>query len=350
MSNELSLLLEKHKELDYLCRNPGDKVFISDWYCRHPFTKKYLPEETFKIKQDWDLLYYCFQNDTLEIHEEIRIFHEKNDGVIYADDEIYVGAGTTGLLTAQMLMLVSMGVSRIWYTKPLYYIFYYFANIFNIELIPVCEFPLNQTGIDMRLPNESSWLIVCDPIWFMGRSISAEYIEQIKEWQAKTGSHIIVDGAFQYMKWDINKRNEPTSGFDKDLTLRTLCPTKSLALHGVRFSYTLVPKRYWEDMRYAYANSFGSSCVFSHYAAKRIMKVLNSAESNIELLKFIQARYRYFLKRDVFIDDIGAEETYFIFVKMKGDTSRYICMDQDFFDTINYPNYVRFNVLLPHDI
>ena len=52
----------------------------------------------------------------------------------------------------------------------------------------------------------------------------------------------------------------------------------------------------------------------------------------------------------IFVEDIGAELGYFIFVKMLGDKSKFITMDQDFFDTTNYPDYVRFNLLLPHKI
>lgn len=347
---DASLLLQKHSDLDFLCRHPGDRIFVSDWYCRHPFSLEYLPTDATVLKQSEDLLNYCFQNDTHEIHDEIRTFHLNNDGVLYTNDNIYIGAGTTGLLTAQMLMLVELGIKRLWYLRPLYYTFYYLARIFNIELIPVCDAPLNRSGIELRLPHENCWLLVCDPIWFMGRSIEAEYIEQIRQWQRRTESKVIVDGAFQYMKWNVNDRYESTSKLNRDLTFRTICPTKSLALHGVRFAYTLLPERYRENMRYAYANSFGSSCVFSHYAAKRIMEVLNSPESNSKLLSYIQHRYKEFLGRNIFTDYLEARATYFVFVVMNGDLSKYIAMDQVFFDTANYPGHVRFNLLLPHDI
>lgn len=341
-------LLKKHQELDYLCRHPAGRIFVSDWYCDHPYGKKYLPPKLFADISKQDLLYYCFQNDTDTIHKEIIKFHQKSDGVTFQKKEIYIGAGMTALITAQVILMKSKGIDTFYYTKPMYYTFYYLAKILNIKLIPVCDIPLNKTGVALNLPDKKVCLVICDPLWYMGRSIVPEYIKQIKRWQHHTGSFVIVDGAFQYMKWDIHDRFEPTSQLERELTFRSICPTKALVIHGIRFSYTILPSRFQENMRYAYANSFGSSCVYSHKAALRIMEILNSPMSNGDVLKYIKDRYRYYIERGVFADPIGANTTYFIFVKMFSDNSRYIVMDQDFFDTTNYPGFVRFNLLLPH--
>lgn len=345
-------LLNKHHELDYHCRNPGNRIFVSDWYCKHPYVRKYIPQDIFTENHltDQDLLYYTFPNDEFSVHNEIRKFHQKHDGIIYENEEIYIGAGMTPLITAQVIMMLSMGYKEFYYTKPLYYTFYYLSQVFNFKLIPVCDVPLNKPGIKLNLPEKKICLIVCDPLWYMGKAIVPEYMEQIKKWQNRTKSYVLVDGAFQYMKWDIKDRKESSAILDKNLTFRSICPTKALAIHGIRFSYTLLPKIHQEDMRYAYANTSGSACIYSHKAAKRIMEVLNSEESNSELMKHIQKRYKHFINKKVFIDDIKAEMTYFIFVKMTGEKSKYIAMDQDFFDTTNYPGYVRFNLLLPHKI
>lgn len=340
-------LLEKHQSVDYLCRHPEGRVFVSDWYCQHPYTKEYLPPLQPTPR---DLLYYCFQNDTDDIHKEITTFHKRNDGIVYEKDEIFVGAGMTPLLTAQVMLMKARGVKKIYYTKPLYYMFYYMAKVLDLELIPVCDIPLNQPNIKLNFPKEKSWMVICDPLWYMGKNFLPGYVKQIKNWQEATGSHIIVDGAFQYMKWDKNDRHEETATLNKELTLRSVCPTKALALHGIRFSYTLLPKAYQEEMRYNYANSFGSSCIYSHEAAKHIMRVLNSPTSNFALLDYIQDRYRHYKGLGVFSDPIGADCTYFIFVRLLGDVKKYIMMDQDFFDTTNYPGLARFNLLLPHTL
>lgn len=343
-------LLKKHQRLDYLCRHPEDRLFISDWYCSHPFVQKYLPTTYLSKIPDKDLLYYCFQNDGDELHREISHFHQLNDHLTYEKEEIFVGAGMTPLLSAQMIMMKSMGVKKILYTRPLYYMFYYVAKVYEMELIPICDIPLNQLAIKLRLPRRKSWLIICDPLWYMGKSLIQSYVEQIRKWQEATESYILVDGAFQYMKWNPADRWEPTATLNKELTFRSICPTKALALHGIRFSYTLLPKSHQENMRYAYSNTLGSSCIYSHLAAKRIMQVLNSKTSNSELLTYIQQRYHFFMDHGLFEDPIHAESTYFIFVKMLKKLPEYIVMDQDFFDTTNYPGFVRFNLLLPHKI
>jgi len=350
--NNHNYLLSKHKQLDYLCRHPENRIFVSDWYCDHPFSRKYIPEKIFEKNHlsDKNLLYYCFPNDSFEIHEEICKFHQKHDDVTYTNDEIYLGAGMTPLITAQIIMMKTLGFTEFYYTKPLYYTIYYLAKNLDLKLIPICNIPLNKSSIKLNLPSKKACLIICDPIWYMGKAIMPEYIELLNQWQKKTGSYILVDGAFQYMKWNIDDKIEPTAQFDKNLTFRSICPTKSLAIHGIRFSYTLLPKRHQEDMRYAYANLTGSVCIYSHKAALQIMKILNSNISNSELLNYIKQKYSEFVKRKIFVEDIGAELGYFIFVKMLGDKSKFITMDQDFFDTTNYPDYVRFNLLLPHKI
>lgn len=348
--NNINNLLKKHQRVDYDCRHLNGRIFVSDWYCNHPFIKKYFPNKTINNITNKDLIDYCFQNDSDDVHREIIRFHKKNDGIIYDKEEIYVGAGMTGLITAQIILMKTKGIDTFYYTRPLYYTFYYLARLFDIKLIPICDIPLNNPGIKLLLPKKRTCLVICDPLWYMGRSIVPEYIDQIRRWQKQTGSYVIVDGAFQYMKWDIHDRFEPTSLFDRELTFRSICPTKALVINGIRFSYTILPARFQEDMRYAYANSFGSSCVYSHEAAKRIMKILNSPLSNKAVLDYIKGRYRYFLDRKVFIDPIGANATYFIFIKILGGTSNYVVMDQDFFDTTNYPGFVRFNLLLPYKI
>ena len=113
-------LLNKHHELDYHCRNPGNRIFVSDWYCKHPYVRKYIPQNIFTETNltDKDLLYYCFPNDEYEVHEEIRKFHQKHDGITYENDEIYIGAGMTPLITAQVIMMMNLGYTEFHYTKP----------------------------------------------------------------------------------------------------------------------------------------------------------------------------------------------------------------------------------------
>lgn len=344
--NPLTALLQKHRDLDYTCRHPGDRVFVSDWYCEHPFIERYLAPAMRTRLTRRQMVDYYFQNDTADLHRPISAFHERHDDVAYSPDEIFVGAGTSALLTAQMLMLWRAGIRKLFYVRPLYYTFYYIAELLGLELHPVNQAPLHEPGEVLALPKTDGWLIVCDPIWFMGKPIHPKHIETIRRWQGATGGCVLVDGAFQYMNWREGRHAESTAHLLQDQTLRTVCPTKSVTAHGVRFSYVLAPSVMQEDLRYAYANSAGAGCVFDHEAGRQIMTVLNSRASNGALLRHIQAQYARCLEADVFRDPLGAEATYFAFVQPTGDLGKMIVMDQDFFDTTGFDGFVRFNLLL----
>src|SRR4051812_7995818 len=107
------------------------------------------------------------------------------------------------------------------------------------------------------------------------------------------------------MRWKGGPEQEPTAGLDPSLTLRTLCPTKALALHGLRFSYVICPPAMRDDLRYAYSNSMGPSSAFSAVLAARSMQVLLSDESNGKLLRHIRESYLA-LEREALFEDPSA--------------------------------------------
>jgi aspartate/methionine/tyrosine aminotransferase len=341
------VLLARHRELDWLSRDRGPRLFLSDWYCGNPFVDEYLPDELFERPDDPRLANYYFPNDSHELHDLIVRFHAQRDGVRRDHDEVFVGAGTSALLTAQIHMLLASGVKQVHYVRPLYYSLYYLARLLGLTLVPVNEGALNDPGRPLRLPRERSVLLVCDPIWFMGRAVDADYLAEIGDWQQRTGSTVLVDGAFQYMQWRGPLQAERTASFDPALTWRTLCPTKSLALHGLRFSYVLCPPGRREDLRYAYSNAMGSSSVTSAALARRTMEVLLSPESNGKLLAHIREQYEDLRTAGIFDDPAGADRTYFIFAKPNLDSEQVIGMHEEFFDVSGYPGHMRLNVLAP---
>jgi aspartate/methionine/tyrosine aminotransferase len=187
---------------------------------------------------------------------------------------------------------------------------------------------------------------MCDPVWFMGRALSERYVKAVALWQQEHAGYVIVDGAFQYMRWGSSSVVEATASLARERTFRLICPTKAVALHGVRFSYCLLPDGWFQDFRYAYANTSGSGCAFDRVAAQSIMTYLNSFDSNGQLLNFIRERYLQLMKQGVIRDDIGAEMTYFCFVDVNVPPAKLITMDQVFFDTSCYPGKTRLNLLL----
>jgi histidinol-phosphate/aromatic aminotransferase/cobyric acid decarboxylase-like protein len=341
-------LLNEHHRLDHACRNRRGRLFVSDWYCEHPFAEEVIPATARNGLTADELLPYHFQNDTDIVHAEIQSFHRIREGRELGRSNIFVAAGLSPLITAQMLMLRRRGVRRIYYVRPLYYTYYFLAESLGMTLVPVNDNPLVDSVEELRLPVESdTWLVMCDPVWYMGRNIDHLQIDAIRQWQVDRSGMIIVDGAFQYQRWVDNLDPEPTSSLLPEQTLVNLCPTKSAAVHGPRFAYAVIPADLHEELRYCYANTAGSGSIFDRTAAASIMRWLNSAASNTILIDRIRQRHTAMTAMTLLTDPIGARASYFCFVSVPVDECHLITMDQRFFDTTSLPGLVRFNLLLP---
>jgi len=181
----------------------------------------------------------------------------------------------------------------------------------------------------------------------MGRAVLEQYVSTIADWQRCRSGNVIIDGAFQYMRWGCASIAEASSKLDKERTIRTICPTKAVAIHGVRFSYCLIPAELREEFRYAYANTSGSGCIYDYHAASAIMRYINNEGSNHALLRLIRSRYHTLAEGGYISDEIGATMTYFCFAHVNIPGSKLIEMDQTFFDTRCYPGMTRVNLLMP---
>lgn len=344
------VLLDAHHQLDFDCRDRRGRVFISDWYCEHPFIREIIPP-TPMAPTSSDVANYYFQNDGKELHGKIQKFHERRNEEGYEPGCIFVSAGLTPLITAQMFMLRRRGIRKVYYVRPLYYTYYFQAASLGIELIAVNEEPQiavnDQETLD--LPTEpDQWLLLCDPVWYMGKPVSHGSIAQVREWQERTSGFVMVDGGFQYQKWNDPFGAEDSAWLIRDRTMRNVCPTKSVAVHGPRFAYSLIPSEMFEELRYCYSNTSGAGSIFDRDAANWIMDWLNRSESNAPLLTFMKNRHEALVSLGLIEDPLGAEASYFCFVKASGDPSRFIAMDEKFFDATGFAGYIRFNLLLPY--
>jgi aspartate/methionine/tyrosine aminotransferase len=341
-------LLEAHHRLDYDCRHRNGRLFVSDWYCEHPFVEEVLPPSARSGLTAEEVLPYYFQNDEHSIHREIKRFHESREGCILSHDNIFISSGLSPLITAQMLLLSRRGVRQVFYIRPLYYTYYFLAAALGIELVPVNGNPLVNSTEQLRLPDESGrWLLMADPIWYMGRNADDRAIDLVRTWQDVTDGTVIVDGGFQYQRWFENHQPERTSALRVDRTIRNLCPTKAAAMHGPRFAYSILPSEMSEELRYCYSNTAGPGSVFDRAAGLSIMHWLNSDVSNGRLMGLVRRRYEKMSTLGFLDDPIGARASYFCFVSVPVDESRLIAMDQRFFDTTGFPGLIRFNLLLP---
>jgi aspartate/methionine/tyrosine aminotransferase len=338
-------LLQRHRETDKASRVSG-VVFPSGWQTYNPFAGEYLSAAEV-LENLTDLASYKFLSDDSLLTSSIQAFHRRMDDREYEASEIFSGPGASSTIAAFMIMLANRGIKSIYYIAPLYYTFYYLADLLNIKLIPAQSDLLTEETVSLKLPKKRTWLLMSDPIWMTGVSLKQRHLERILAWQRETGSHVFIDGTFQYLGWGKTEKREHSSMLEKSLTFRLVCPTKTLALHGVRFAYLLLPSESREDIRYAASNISGASGSINVMASHIVMKKLNSDQGNTKLLTYIKRRYEYFRGR-LFDNEIGQPtSSYYVFARPKISTEKCLLMDQDFFDITAYPEHVRFNLLMP---
>ncbi len=148
-------------------------------------------------------------------------------------------AGSSPLLASVCAWLAAGGVQEVFCVQPLYFSLVWNLKLHGIRARPVSGHQPYEPEFRMNLPERRTVLLLADPIWYAGLSVPAAAVGDIARWQAKTGSTVVVDGSFQY--FGLVAQGELTAGLDPDLTVRLVCPTKALALHGHRFSYALAP-------------------------------------------------------------------------------------------------------------
>jgi aspartate/methionine/tyrosine aminotransferase len=332
--------------LDATCRQ-SKKPFVSGWYTNHPYYGDLLAlDDVEPLKEGFRD--YKFLSDDLELIAKIRTFHQTNDSHDYADDSIFVGAGSSPLMFSALVALKSLGFREILYAPPIYYTLYYFSDLLGIKLVSIGESPTGNSGqFSCQLPNNRSALIITDPSWISGKKITQASLESLADWQNRTKSFVFVDGTFQYLSWD-RMRGEKSSELVENQTIRLVCPTKSLCVHGARFSYLLIPRKLREEIRYPYSNTSGAASVSDRIMAHRLMDQLLSSDNNRALANYVAKRYGAYLSKGILKSPVDSPDaTYYVFGETSYDLDRVISMNSDFFE-VPYPsNYIRLNLLAP---
>ncbi len=346
--NPFETLLRKHHELDFAIRDKKGKVFYSDWDCVHPLVDLYLGGIDGSISNGSELHLYKFYEDCDEINEKISAFHKKEEQLSYDSANLLAGDGSTPLISSFCIWLYQQGVKEIFYVPPLYYTFYYFGKLFGFTFRPISDRHPFEKGFQFNLPNKRCILIITDPIWYAGITLQSNLIKAVANWQKRTGSFIFVDGSFQYSHWE-GSHQELTSILDPEETARLICPTKTLAIHGFRFSYLLLPRGIRDELRYIFANTHGPTTAHNLLFAVRSMDILLSKKSNSELMSYICGKYQFLLTNGWIESELNPNSGYFVFARPTEKTLRYpqISMDGEFFEQTRYRDYMRFNLLAP---
>jgi aspartate/methionine/tyrosine aminotransferase len=158
---------------------------------------------------------------------------------------------------------------------------------------------------------------------------------------------VVVDGTFQYTRWD-GMQAEPSSRLVPERTIRLVCPTKSLCLHGVRFAYFLVPEEFYDELAYAYAKLIAGSSTFDTAVAPLMMRQLRSARNNRDLVAAVRSRYTR-LRGDGMLAAPAHEPscTYYTFTETGFKLPEILSMGGRFFELDAPETRIRVNLLAP---
>lgn len=339
--DDLEILIRQHRELDKLVENADKTDFLSDWNCHHPYYK-----EEFTEPGSMDLIkQYNYIRAADNLTRMISEFHQKSDSTFYGMEEIVTSNGSTTIISSILVWLSVNKVKEVYYIPPVYYTFTYFSKLYGISLRPISGSHLFEKDIRLNLPEKKCTLLLTDPIWYAGISVPVYIYELLGKWQQKTGSTIIVDGSFQYLKWDGSKF-ETSCKLDKSKTLRLICPSKVIAIHGFRFSYLLVDETKYDTFDYILDNICGSSSYSDISYSQKCMSILLSQNSNSDLINYTENKYQNLRNSNVIADVIEPDSGYFIFARLnKSYTDKFRVMEGEYFQQKNYPGYVRINLL-----
>jgi len=266
------------------CVDESSINFLSEWFFDeqiiqyNPFFYRSLSavlnEENLPIQ-------YVFPDTNTALNENIKRFHCLESGNSHDSFDVFISEGSTPLISSIVLLIKEMGFSNIYSISPLYFTIHKICDLLGIEIAVINQeltYSRNIPNQELFLPHQKTVLFITDPIWSIGRHHSKKLFEYLLEWQQQTHSLIFVDGSFSYMDWYTQEKQEPACILDPNLTIRLVCPTKALCLHGIRFSYLLCPKSLAREVaRITIANN-GSSCFFSHLTRQLLFQEMISSK------------------------------------------------------------------------
>jgi aspartate/methionine/tyrosine aminotransferase len=339
-------VLRAHREIDLIARD-GTIPFISGWSTSHSVKYEHIADNSNNSSLADCVHDYNFMSDDEILKQKICKFHANVDGVNLSSDNIFLGAGSSPLLSSIMFILSEANTPEIHYIKPVYHAYYYLARVLGLKMTGIGDslHENHEEDILDNLPCGNSVLLITDPSWISGRALSQSFWDQVAAWQRSTESLVIVDGTFQYTKWS-GMTAEAASCLDMERTIRLVCPTKSLCVHGLRFSYLILPSALREDLGWAYCKLVAATSSADIKTAHLLMDQLGGGANNRALTAHIRERYENLTASGVIQDVISPPDcTYYVFGKPGFDTQGMIVMGGHHFEIPSPRDWIRINLL-----
>ncbi|WP_190109255.1 aminotransferase class I/II-fold pyridoxal phosphate-dependent enzyme [Streptomyces cinnamoneus] len=339
-------MLELHEHIEAERQQPGARVFLSDYNGGHPHVGRYLgPLAHTAPCHLADITRYAGLDEDLDLRSKIAAMHERYDGVAYGERNVVPAGGSSSVLGTFVTWLAVNGHRRIHYVAPVYYKLAYLLRAFGIEPVPVASGHAYQPEFDLSLPEEPTVLVLTDPVWYAGRRVPTAVLDAIAAWQQATGSLVFVDGTFQYMPWD-GRPGEASARLPAEHTLRMVCPTKYLSVHGYRCAHLLVPAALRQELADLHINLHGDVAVsdrlFAHHAADLMI-----LHGNADLVRHIRDNYARLTASGALAAWTPVETGFFLFGRPRVPHRWFLALDERHFELDGHPGYVRINLLNP---
>ena len=342
--DDLSFLLQRHAELEANYGDGDGGRFLSGWQCENPWAdriRELVEQQSRKI----DSTEYLYTDSDDTIRRELFRFHQNVDGV--SPPDLLCGAGATTIIFTFCAWLRQQDIREVFYIPPLYFTLHFALRLFGVRARAVSGRHAFEDGFSINLPPQRAVLLLADPIWYAGLSLNADVIAALVEWQRLTHSLVFVDGSFQYARWD-GSRRELSAQFSPEWTVRLICPTKALAVHGYRFAYAALPADLRTTFAHIYTNIYGSSSIESLSFAKIAPGLMADGTITRSLMALVSERHKSLRERKKIAAPWQPTCGYFIFERVTTEPPPGgFLMDGSYFQQKRYPEFRRLNLLSP---
>jgi aspartate/methionine/tyrosine aminotransferase len=335
---------EHYRRLAFELNDGNRGRMLSGWQCENPFAQSLLDQVRSRCAAI-DFRDYVYFDADEALAGSILALHRRLDPLPAI--AALAGAGASSLISTFAAWAAETGIKTVYYVPPLYHTLSTGLTRYGIKLVPVSAVQAYERSFELDLPNSRTLLLLSDPIWYAGKPVPADAIEEIHRWQERTGSHVFIDGSLQYLAWD-NIAAEASAGLAPDLTIRLISPCKQLAINGYRFAYLLLPKELEDRLAWIYANLIGPASAESLVFAHAAIEAVSDGAIAAALMARASARFGNLTSRGKVEANPVPDRGYYAFVRLIcGSPLNEPAMDGRFFDQPRYDGFTKINLLSP---
>jgi histidinol-phosphate/aromatic aminotransferase/cobyric acid decarboxylase-like protein len=334
-----------YQHLAYELDDAGDGTSLSGYQCENPFVEDLL-RATQSRTASIDYRRYTYFDADEVLSKRIRTFHDAVDGK--SPEAIVSGSGATPLLVGLASYLRGRGVSTVFYVPPLYFALRIALERFGIIAVPVADRHHFETGFHLTLPADTdSCMLVADPVWYSGTPLSHEVVSQLADWQRRTQGMICVDGSMQYMQWE-GRMAERSASLNPALTIRLVCPTKQLAVHGYRFAYFIAPRAAARALAWSCATVSGAASADSLAFAHEAMEALVRGHIPRQVVDLAAHRYGELNEARIIDSEVEPRCGHMAFARINAPIPPgHVLLGEQYFEQTRFPSHFKVNLLSP---